>query len=207
MADNSALLKNGNKILIDNDPYLVIENDFVNPGKGQAFTRVKIRNLLNNKVVGLVRGNMEFGPRALCNRSIIYKTSDITCNDWLNKRMNRTEFMPFAPVITSENAKIYFKKFDEKDRTLWFMTATVEVSKTFKKLCPAVTHVDGTARPQVASCLHLLRRPFALYSLSARKPRPPPSKHLVPSLREEDFLVLLYTCSLPTQRLYGDLAV
>lgn len=108
-----------------------------------------VENLLNNKVVGLVRGNMEFGPRALCNRSIIYKTSDITCNDWLNKRMNRTEFMPFAPVITSENAKIYFKKFDEKDRTLWFMTATVEVSKTFKKLCPAVTHVDGTARPQV----------------------------------------------------------
>ena len=51
MADNSALLKNGNKILIENEPYLVIENDFVNPGKGQAFTRVKIRNLLNKKVL------------------------------------------------------------------------------------------------------------------------------------------------------------
>ena len=51
MADNSALLKNGNKILIDNEPYLVLDNDFVNPGKGQAFTRVKIRNLLNNKVL------------------------------------------------------------------------------------------------------------------------------------------------------------
>ena len=50
MADNSALLKNGNKILIENEPYLVIENDFVNPGKGQAFTRVKIRNLLNKKI-------------------------------------------------------------------------------------------------------------------------------------------------------------
>ena len=51
MADNSALLKNGNKILIENEPYLVIENDFVNPGKGQAFTRVKIRNLLNKKIL------------------------------------------------------------------------------------------------------------------------------------------------------------
>ena len=50
MADNSALLKNGNKILIENEPYLIIENDFVNPGKGQAFTRVKIRNLLNKKI-------------------------------------------------------------------------------------------------------------------------------------------------------------
>ena len=51
MADNSALLKNGNKILIENEPYLVIENDFVNPGKGQAFTRVKVRNLLNKKII------------------------------------------------------------------------------------------------------------------------------------------------------------
>jgi len=51
MADNSALLRNGNKILIDNEPYLILDNSFVNPGKGQAFTKVRIRNLLNNKVL------------------------------------------------------------------------------------------------------------------------------------------------------------
>jgi len=51
MADNSSLLRNGNKILVDNEPYLILENSFVNPGKGQAFTKVKIRNLLNNKVL------------------------------------------------------------------------------------------------------------------------------------------------------------
>lgn len=51
MSDNSHILKNGNKIIIDSDPYLILENDFVNPGKGQAFTRVKIKNLLNNKTV------------------------------------------------------------------------------------------------------------------------------------------------------------
>jgi len=51
MADNSVLLRNGNKILIDNEPYLVLDNSFVNPGKGQAFTKVRIRNLLNNKVL------------------------------------------------------------------------------------------------------------------------------------------------------------
>ena len=51
MADNSSLLRNGNKVLIDNEPYLILENSFVNPGKGQAFTKVRIRNLLNNKVL------------------------------------------------------------------------------------------------------------------------------------------------------------
>ena len=41
MAEGSSLLKNGNKVLIDNQPYLILENEFVNPGKGQAFTRIK----------------------------------------------------------------------------------------------------------------------------------------------------------------------
>ena len=63
--------------------------------------------------------------------------------------MSRTEFMPFAPFLTSENAKLFMKPYDENDKSLWFMTATVKVSEKFKKLCPAVTHVDGTARPQV----------------------------------------------------------
>ena len=110
-----------------------------------------VSTLMDSKVVGLVRGRMEFGPRALCNRSIIFKTSDTSCNDWLNKRMNRTEFMPFAPFLTAENAKKHIFPYDESDQSLWFMTATVNVSEKFKRLCPAVTHVDGTARPQIVS--------------------------------------------------------
>ena len=51
MADNSSLLRNGNKILIDQEPYLITDNSFVNPGKGQAFTKVKIKNLFNGKVL------------------------------------------------------------------------------------------------------------------------------------------------------------
>ena len=108
-----------------------------------------VSQLMANKVIGLVRGRMEFGPRALCNRSIIFRTSDTTCNDWLNKRMSRTEFMPFAPFLTSENAAKHIIPFDLNDQSLWFMTATVNVSDQFKSLCPAVTHVDGTARPQI----------------------------------------------------------
>ena len=110
-----------------------------------------VSQLMNSQVVGLVRGRMEFGPRALCNRSIIFRTSDTSCNDWLNKRMSRTEFMPFAPVLTAENAKKHISPFELSDQSLWFMTATVNVSDQFKKLCPAVTHIDGTARPQIVS--------------------------------------------------------
>ncbi len=108
-----------------------------------------ISHLKQNKVIGLVRGRMEFGPRALCHRSIIYKTSDRSANDWLNNRMQRTEFMPFAPVMTNQQAKKSFLKFEEKDITLKFMTATLEANDDFCKRCPAVAHIDKTARPQI----------------------------------------------------------
>ena len=92
---------------------------------------------------------MEFGPRALCNSSIIYKTSDKTVNDWLNKRMSRTEFMPFAPVMTVEQAKKSFYNFSENDLTLKYMTSTMNANNDFVKRCPAVSHIDHTARPQI----------------------------------------------------------
>ena len=107
------------------------------------------KDLMNNKVLGLVRGRMEFGPRALCNRSIIYKTSDRSINDWLNKRLKRTEFMPFAPVIRNETAEIAFKNYSPNDFTLKFMTSTIDCSEKFSEKCPAVSHIDKTARPQV----------------------------------------------------------
>ena len=65
----------------------------------------EITNLLNaGKVIGYFQGGMEYGPRALCNRSILYHCRDNSANDWLNSRLNRTEFMPFAPVTTEELA-------------------------------------------------------------------------------------------------------
>ena len=44
-------LKQGMKIKIDNDPYLVVTNQFVKPGKGQAFNRIKLKNILNGRVI------------------------------------------------------------------------------------------------------------------------------------------------------------
>ena len=50
MVDHS-LLRNGNKVLVDNQPYVIMDTDFFNPGKGQAFTKIKIKNLLNKKTI------------------------------------------------------------------------------------------------------------------------------------------------------------
>ena len=94
---------------------------------------------------------MEFGPRALCNRSILYKTSDSQINDWLNKRLRREEFMPFAPVIREEVANNVIKEFDHLDVSLKFMTSTVNCTDSFALNSPATVHIDGTARPQIVS--------------------------------------------------------
>jgi len=56
------------------------------------------KKLADKKIVARFNGRMEFGPRALGNRSILYEASDPSVNDWLNKRLDRTEFMPFAPA-------------------------------------------------------------------------------------------------------------
>ena len=118
--------------------------------KGNTY-KTLIENLKKDKVIGVIKGSMEFGPRALMNRSIILKTSDTSCNDWLNKRLNRTEFMPFAPVTTDNLAKLSFKNFSKNDDTLKFMTSTLSVTKKFKLKSPAVCHIDGTARPQIVT--------------------------------------------------------
>ena len=121
----------------------------------RSFTRIKdkksimLKCLSENKVIGFFNGKMEYGPRALCNRSIVYHCRDITINSWLNKRLNRSEFMPFAPVTTIELAKECFINWSENHYSADFMTVTYSVTEKFQKTCPAVVHIDGTARPQI----------------------------------------------------------
>ncbi len=110
----------------------------------------KVVDLLeNNRVVGLLQGRMEYGPRALGNRSIIYHAKDKTVNDWLNKRMRRTEFMPFAPVTTMELAPRCFVGWQPHHITTRFMTECYDCTPEMKENAPAVVHIDGTARPQI----------------------------------------------------------
>jgi carbamoyltransferase len=108
------------------------------------------RLLADEKVVARFDGAMEYGPRALGNRSVLCHCKDPEINDWLNERLNRTEFMPFAPVTVDRGAEEYFRGFDpDHCRASRFMTVTYEVTERCKADAPAIVHVDGTARPQV----------------------------------------------------------
>ena len=105
--------------------------------------------LAEGRVVARYQGRMEFGPRALGNRSILYHASDATVNDWLNKRLDRTEFMPFAPATLDDEARSSYPGIRGAEHTAEFMTITTDCSDAFKRSCPAAVHVDGTARPQI----------------------------------------------------------
>jgi len=107
--------------------------------------------LVNKQVVGLFHGRMEFGPRALCHRSIIAEPTDTSMMDWLNERLHRTEFMPFAPVITEEDAPAYFEDYEQSRYPTRFMTMCLHCTPLCKQKAPGVVHLDGTARPQVVS--------------------------------------------------------
>jgi len=105
--------------------------------------------LLENQVLGMFKGKMEFGPRSLCNRSIVYHAQDAEVNDWLNKRMHRTEFMPFGPVTAIEQAAACYVGWDEEQVAADTMTMTYDCHPAFIEASPAVVHIDGTARPQI----------------------------------------------------------
>lgn len=110
--------------------------------------------LVQKQVVGLFNGRMEYGPRALGGRSILAEPTDPTMINWLNKRLDRTEFMPFAPIILEEDAPKYFVNFVSEQITARFMTACFNVSNFGKKMAPGIVHKDCTARPQIVNPIH-----------------------------------------------------
>jgi carbamoyltransferase len=110
-----------------------------------------IRAIKDNKVVGWFQGRMEHGPRALCHRSIFYHCNDKSVNDWLNNRLQRTEFMPFAPVTAIEHADKCYKKWKPDHISSYYMTITYDCTEEMINNCPAAVHIDETARPQIVS--------------------------------------------------------
>ncbi|MFC1754718.1 carbamoyltransferase C-terminal domain-containing protein [Thermoproteota archaeon] len=111
---------------------------------------IKIAELLSQKkVVARFDGGMEYGPRALGNRSILYHASDPLVNEWLNNNLKRTEFMPFAPATLFEQRHQCYKNIGKAEYAAEFMTVTFDCTDYMKKVSPAAVHVDGTARPQL----------------------------------------------------------
>lgn len=105
--------------------------------------------LSENKVIALFQGRMEFGPRALGARTIMYPATDPKVNDWLNERLNRSEFMPFAPVTIAEEIGSCYVGIEGTELANQFMTVTFDCTDEMKEKSAACVHVDGTARPQV----------------------------------------------------------
>ncbi|MBI1858734.1 MAG: hypothetical protein HYR97_06460 [Candidatus Melainabacteria bacterium] len=125
-----------------------------NNSKSVAYSRVTniactiAKALQEGKVVAYFNGRMEYGPRALGNRSIFISAKDPSINQWLNEKLCRSEFMPFAPMILKEKESEYFKNLDSKHKCTKFMTITTQVTNKALTNTPAAVHIDGTARFQ-----------------------------------------------------------
>lgn len=110
----------------------------------------KIANILaSGSEVALFDLRMEFGPRALGARSILAPANDKTINDKLNNKLNRTEFMPFAPMTLEGYLNKSYVNFENKKLSMKFMTIACECTKWMVENMSAVVHIDNTARPQI----------------------------------------------------------
>jgi carbamoyltransferase len=106
--------------------------------------------IADGKVVGWFQGRMEWGPRALGNRSIVCDPRRSDMKALLNAKIKRREsFRPFAPSVLEEDVAKWF----EEDDAVPFMMQVFQIREEKRKLIPAVTHVDGSGRLQTVSSL------------------------------------------------------
>lgn len=106
------------------------------------------KSIANSKIIGWFQGKIEFGDRALGNRSILADPRNKNMKSRVNKSIKyREQFRPFAPAILNE----YTSDFFENPQSSFFMERTLKIKKIKRKLIPAVTHLDGTGRLQTVN--------------------------------------------------------
>jgi carbamoyltransferase len=104
--------------------------------------------IADGRVVGWFQGRMEWGPRALGNRSIVCDPRRADMKAILNAKIKRREsFRPFAPSILEEAVSDWF----EEDDAVPFMMQVFQIREEKRNIIPAVTHVDGSGRLQSVS--------------------------------------------------------
>jgi carbamoyltransferase len=116
-------------------------------GRTYSFDDI-IRELMAGKIIGVVRGRSELGPRALGNRSIICHAGVAGMKDILNKKVkNRESYRPFAPVCKEEDCHRFF---ETRGPSRW-MSFCPTVRPEHREGLASITHVDGTARLQTVN--------------------------------------------------------
>jgi carbamoyltransferase len=103
------------------------------------------KEILNNNIIALFQDRMEFGPRALGNRSILASAFSLDTIEYINNKVKKREkFQPFCPVVLEEDAEKLFKKYYKN----FHMTTSFFVKDEIAKRVPAMIHIDKTARVQ-----------------------------------------------------------
>jgi len=114
----------------------------------EALCREAASHVADGQIVGWFQGRMEWGPRALGNRSIVVDPRRPEMKDVLNRRIKHREpFRPFAPSVLEGATGDYFERASPSP----FMTLAYPVRSEKRAAIPAPTHVDGTGRLQTVS--------------------------------------------------------
>ena len=116
--------------------------------RSENICRDAAKAIKEGAIIGWFQGRMEFGPRALGNRSILADAQNKDMKDIINARVKHREFFrPFAPSVTREAYGRYFAGDDDNP----FMQKVAFVHEKWRTVFPAITHVDMTARVQSVS--------------------------------------------------------
>jgi|AntAceMinimDraft_17_1070374.scaffolds.fasta_scaffold01196_3 carbamoyltransferase len=113
--------------------------------ENDELTKYIAKKISQNNTIGWFQGRMEFGPRALGNRSIFGNPCNPDMKNILNDKIKKREsFRPYAPIILEEKANDFFALQSSSP----FMLLAPKVKKDKEKLVPSITHIDKTARVQ-----------------------------------------------------------
>jgi len=130
--------------------YPIEVHEFLDEG---AMLHATAEDVAADKIVAICNGRMEFGARALGNRSLLANPANGANKDRVNEKIKkRQNYRPFAPAVLLEDAHRYFEL--RMGEAYPYMTMLTDVRPVARPKLPAITHIDGTARVQTVDRQH-----------------------------------------------------